>query len=971
MAFFGQGTGLSRSFCHGGILAEFNQNGDLQSKIVVDWNLNRCWIYTRHMNIYQSPTLASILILVLVGIGITSVPVSAHPPSLFPSQYEDWELHGDPWLEAPAWENETDPFRQIDDLLPTPNEVRLASGAPGPDYWQQKVDYDIAVRLDTEKHRLEGEQTVTYFNQSPHDLTYLWVQLDQNRFRKESIGRLGDTAPDLRRDQSTRWMRQQLERREFDGGVNITKVALSDGTPLDHVINGTMMRIDLPAVLAAGASIQFEIDWNSAIVPSSTMRARSGYEWFDEDDNAIYEIAQWFPRMAPYTDGDGWQNKQFQGESEFALEFGDYDLAITVPETFVVAASGELLNQDEVLTDVQRARLEEARTADRPMFVITPEEAQENEDRDHEIQSAGDRGERTWRFHAARVRDVAWAASPKFAWDAWGVEVPDTDGEISMAMSFFPNEGEPLWSRYSTQAVAQTIEVYSKHTVPYPYPVAISVNGPVGGMEYPMICFNGPRPEEDGTYSERTKWGLIGVIIHEVGHNWFPMIINSDERQWTWMDEGMNTFVQFLATEEWEPDHSGRRGEAQDIVSYMISERQRPIMSHGESIIQKGNNAYAKPSVALNILRETVMGRELFDHAFKEYCRRWAFRAPEPGDFFRTMDDASGVDLDWFWRGWFYSTGHVDVAVERIFDYTVEPRDPSVRKPLLQAERDAELPSRSTARNVDLPRRSERYPELLDFYSRFDELKVTEGDRRSFERFMKQLDDDDREVYETVASEPLHFSIVRFRNHGGLVMPLPLEITFADGTTEEVMLPVEIWKQDPSVATKMFTGPQPIVRVRLDPYRELADADRTNNIYPPEVIAGRFGLVTRGSRGNPMQADESQTGRKAIEEIARQIAVRLIPIWDGLEIDDRVSPLLASGRLLESLDSNLLVDPWGHPLALEFSGVEERERGSDAVLATLRSSGQDEEAGTGDDVALCILVDGRIIDATLIETPEN
>ena len=919
----------------------------------------------------QIRSVVGVYTLALVGMVMSTDVLSAHPPSLFPSHYEQWELHDDPWLEAPAWENETDPFRQIDDLLPTPNEVRLASGAPGPDYWQQKVDYDIAVRLDTEKHRLEGEQTVTYFNQSPHDLTYLWVQLDQNRFRKDSISRLGDTAPDLRREQSTRWMRQQLEKRDFEGGVDITRVALSDGTLLDHVINGTMMRIDRPAVLTAGASIRFEIDWNSAIVPSSTMRARSGYEWFKDDDNAIYEIAQWFPRMAPYTDGDGWQNKQFQGESEFALEFGDYDLAITVPETFVVAASGELLNQDEVLTDVQRARLEEARTADRPMFVITPEEAQENEDRDHEVLLSGKRGERTWRFHADRVRDVAWAASPKFAWDAWGVEVPETQGKIAMAMSFFPNEGEPLWSRYSTQAVAQTIEVYSKFTVPYPYPVAISVNGPVGGMEYPMICFNGPRPEEDGTYSERTKWGLIGVIIHEVGHNWFPMIINSDERQWTWMDEGMNTFVQFLATEEWEPDHSGRRGEAQDIVSYMISERQRPIMSHGESIIQKGNNAYAKPATALNVLRETVLGRELFDHAFKEYCRRWAFRAPEPGDFFRTMDDASGVDLDWFWRSWFYSTKHVDVEVERIFDYTVEPRDPSIRKPMLLAEREAELPSRSTSRNADLPRRSERYPELLDFYSQFEELEVTDGDRRSFERFRMQLEDEDREVFDAVASAPLHFSVVRFRNHGGIVMPLPLEIVFADGTKEEVMLPVEIWKQDPSVATKMFIGSQPIARVRLDPYRELADADRTNNIFPPEVIAGRFGLVTRRGRSNPMQADQSQTGRQSLNLIAREISAQLIPVWDALDPESRVSPLLASGKLLEGLDPELLVDPWGNALTLEFSASTEIGQSSEEVLATIHSSGQDEEAGSTDDVALAILMDGQIVDAAMIENKKE
>ena len=889
---------------------------------------------------------------------------AAHPPDLFPSHYEARERHSDMWLDVPDWEDETDPFKQIDDLLPTPNEVRLASGAPGPDYWQNRADHDIAVRLDVVNHRLEGSESITYHNNSPHVLDYLWVQIDQNRFRKDSIGRLSDNAPNLERDQSTRWMRQQLEQIDFDGGAEITRVEFADGGRLPHVINGTMMRLDLPEPLAPGDSTTFEIDWNSAIVPSTTMRARSGYEILD-DGMPIYEIAQWFPRMAPYTDNDGWQNKQFHGESEFALEFGDYDLAITVPETFVVSASGILVNDEEVMTGTQRTRMAEARTSDRPMFVITPEEALANELRDREL-SGGEGGEdrreeRTWRFRAEDVRDVAWAASPTFIWDAWGVEVPRTDGDVSMAMSFWPNEGEPLWSRYSTQSIAHTIEVYSEHCIPYPYPVAISVNGPVGGMEYPMICFNGPRPEADGTYTERTKWGLIGVIIHEVGHFWFPMIINSDERQWTWMDEGLNTFVQFLAMETWEDEPRTRRGEPASIIDYMTSERQRPIMTHGESIIQKGPNAYAKPSVALNVLRETVMGRELFDHAFRTFCERWAFRRPEPGDFFRTMDDASGVDLDWFWRGWFYSTRHVDIATERVLDYTIEPRDPDVLKPMLAEEREALRPTRTRSRNADLPKRSERYPEILDFYSRFDELDVTDDDRRSFERFMARLDDDDRAVFEEVGNRPLHFSIVRFRNHGGIPMPLPLEIHHADGTVREVMLPVEIWKQDPTVATKMFVGTSPVARVILDPYRELADADRTNNAYPPEVIQGRFGLTPRSKRSNPMQAAGNRDGRRAVEEAARRIGVVLTVTW-AENAEDGDSPLSRSGLLMDAVDRRLLVDPWGRPLAVELSGVVDLDPESGDVIATIRSDGMDGRRGTDDDVGLVILTDGRIHD---------
>ncbi|MEC8321636.1 MAG: M1 family metallopeptidase [Planctomycetota bacterium] len=904
---------------------------------------------------------------ILLGLMLGSPTATAHPPDLFPSHYEERELHEEMWLDVPDWDQEADPFKQIDDLLPTPNEVRLASGAPGPDYWQQRADHDIRVRLDPIAHRLQGSETITYHNLSPHRLDYLWVQIDQNRFKKESLGRLSTRAPNLRRDQSTRWMRQQLEQLDFDGGAEITRVEAADGTPLPHVVNGTMMRIDLPEPMESGDVVVFDIDWNAAIVPSTTMRARSGYEILD-DGMPIYEIAQWFPRMAPYTDNDGWQNKQFQGESEFALEFGDYELAITVPETYVVAASGELTNQAEVMTDLQRERFAAARTAERPTFVITPEEALANELRDRELSGADGgedrRKERTWRFRAENVRDVAWAASPTFIWDAWGVPVPRTDGDVSMAMSFWPNEGEPLWSLYSTQAIAHTIEVYSEHCIPYPYPVAISVNGPVGGMEYPMICFNGPRPEEDGTYTERTKWGLIGVIIHEVGHFWFPMIINSDERQWTWMDEGLNTFVQFLAMETWEDDPRTRRGEAHDIVDFMISERQRPIMSHGESIIQKGNNAYAKPSVALNVLRETVMGRELFDHAFRTFCERWAFRRPEPGDFFRTMDDASGVDLDWFWRNWFYTTRHVDIATERVLDFTVEPRDPEVLKPMLQAERKAERPTRTRQRNADLPKRSARYPELLDFYSRFDEREVTDDDRRRFERFMARLDQDDRAVFEAIEDRPLHFSIVRFRNHGGIPMPLPLEIRYADGTVEETMLPVEIWKEDPEVATRMFVGPSPIARVLLDPYRELADADRTNNAYPPEVILGRFAVQPRSERSNPMQDALARDGRPAIERAAIRIAVAILPGWADLS-EDGDTPLGQSGTMVRDLDPDLLIDPWNRPMALEFSGDPNVVPGSDAILATLRSDGRDGRRGTDDDVALVILADGQVHDEAI------
>lgn len=870
----------------------------------------------------------------------------AHPPSL----WESWEWEEETWLEAPK-QDRPDSFRQLDELWPTPGATRLASGAPGPEYWQQRADYVIDVRLDPIAHRLEGRETITYFNESPHDLDYLWLQIDQNRMRSNSRGTLAGVAPDFSGSKSLGWLRGQQARRKFEGGAEILSVTLSNRQPLKHVIIDTVMRIDLPATLEAGDSIRFSIEWSSAIVPSHVMRARSGYEWFDETNNAIYEIAQWFPRMCPYTDGDGWQNKQFLGSSEFALEFGDYDVAITVPETFVVAASGTLENPKKVLSATQRARLDEARTAAKPLFVITPEEALANEAADQELT---ERGEKTWRFRAENVRDVAWAASPKFAWDAWGVEVPGTNGDRTMAMSYFPNEGEPLWSRYSTQAVAHTIEVYSDVAVPYPYPVAISVNGPVGGMEYPMICFNGPRPEEDGTYSLRTKKGLIGVIIHEVGHNWFPMIINSDERQWTWMDEGMNTFAQYLAQELWEDEYGSRRGEPQDIISYMIDEEQRPIMTHGESILQRGPNGYSKPATALNILRETILGRENFDFAFKEYCKRWAFKHPEPSDFFRTMDDASGVDLDWFWRAWFYSTDHVDVALEDIRSFTAESRDPAVRKAIRTAERDGERPSMSKERNAAIPKRTDRFPELLDFYNRFDELDVTPADRRSFKRFLADLDEEDQATLDALAAHPLTFTVARFRNLGGVVMPLPLELTFEDGKVERLTLPVEIWKRNPEVVSKMFVSESPIVKIELDPQRQIADADRTNNLFPPEIMAGRFGLTADSDRRNPMQRAQGEGGRRQLRSQATLIAAHLLERWDAQE---GTTPVKVSSMLLEGVDDAVLHDHWSRAISVEFAGVDP---GPSGLFATLRSSGADGERGTSDDFSIGIYADGSV-----------
>ena len=746
---------------------------------------------------------------------------------------------------APCWTGaqeippryEEDPFRQLEELLPTPNDYRAASGAPGHRYWQQQVDYDIEVRLLEDRHSLIGEETITYHNNSPMALSYLWVQLDQNRFKPESMDRATRVTPDLD------WfgykqLGELFIRENFQGGHQITSVTDAEGGELDFTIVGTMLRIDLPAALPPGGKTRFQMGWTYQIVDAEHVRTRGGYEHFQEDDNTIYEIAQWFPRMVAYTDVNGWQNKQFIRRGEFTLEFGDYRVAITAPEDHIVAATGVLQNPEEVLSQEQRRRLEMAAEAELPLFIVTPEEARANE-------KEKPKGEKTWVFQAEKVRDFAWASSRKFIWDAVKHR---THGKEVWAMSYYPKEGEPLWSKYSTHAIMHTLDVYSRFTFPYPYPVAISVNGPVGGMEYPMICFNGPRPEEDGTYTKRTKYGLISVIIHEVGHNYFPMIVNSDERQWAWIDEGINTFLQFLAEREWEPDYPSWRGPARKMADYMMSPEQVPIMTNSESILQLGDNAYGKPATAFNILRETIMGREVFDFAFKEFSRRWMFKRPEPADFFRTMEDASSIDLDWFWRGWFYTTNHVDIAIEGVRLLDLDTLDPDIQKAEDKAERDKGPTEITEERNRDLKKRTERYPDLVDFYNHYDPLDVTVRDREEAKGLLEALDDDERVLLQTQRL----FYAIDFNNVGGLVMPVLLQVEYEDGTEEFLRLPAEIWLSNPRKISKLILAKNPIKSLQLDPKRETADANAENNHWPSRPVKSRFRLFKKEEE-NPMR----------------------------------------------------------------------------------------------------------------------
>ena len=566
-----------------------------------------------------------------------------------------------------------DKFRQLDEVFPSPNLSRPATGEPGPMYWQQRADYKIQIKLYEDTRSVEGSETITYTNNSPLTLKYIWLQLDQNIFAKESINNLtrpwggGDSSVDF----ST--LRRQNFMDKFEGGFQELSIKINNKSPDTNLV-GTHIRINLEQPLKPGESTSLDIEWAYALVEENAVRARNGYETF-EDGNDIFLMAQWYPRVTVFSDYEGWHNKEFIGNGEFTLEFGDFEVDISVPSDHVVSATGVLLNEKDVLSPIQKKRMKQARKSEKPMFIITPDEAYDNE-----LEKSTDY--KTWSFKAENVRDFAWASSRKFIWDAAGYKQDSKENPLVMAMSFYPKEGEPLWSKYSTEAVMHTMKVYSKYSFDYPYPTAQSVNGPVGGMEYPMITFNGPRTEleDDGTrtYSRSEKEFLIGVVIHEVGHIYYPMIVNSDERQWTWMDEGLNTFVQYLAEQEWDINYRSDRGEPRWMTEFMSSSYQVPIMTNSESLLQFGNNAYGKPATALVVLRETILGRELFDQAFREYSVRWKFKRPTPYDFFRTMEEASGVDLDWFWRGWFYSTDHVDIALNNIHLASLDTLDPQI-----------------------------------------------------------------------------------------------------------------------------------------------------------------------------------------------------------------------------------------------------------------------------------------------------
>jgi len=746
-------------------------------------------------------------------------------------------------------QNHAEKFEQLGSSLRSPNVYRTASGAPGHMYWQQKADHEIEVELNDENQSIKGWQKVTYHNYSPDPLSYLWIQLDQNERAKDS------NTPKVAESKISQNMSmtqlQGILWHDQDLGYKIISVKNISGKDIPVTINKTMMRVNLTEPLKPGAKMEFTMEWTFNIHDRmSFIGGRPGYEYFEKDGNYLYTMAEWFPRMAVYSDFQGWQNKQFMGKGEFALTFGDYKVKITVPADHMVGATGVLQNPRSVLSPTELQRWEEAKKSyDKPVIIRNQSEAEK-------LEKGRSKDKKSWIYHAENVRDFAWTSSRKLIWDAMAVKQQNRD---VMAMSYYGKEGNPLWEQYSTKVVAHTIKSYGAKTFDYPYPVAISVEAS-NGMEYPMICFNYGRPDTDGTYSDAVKYGMISVIIHEVGHNFFPMIVNSDERQWTWMDEGLNTFMQFMAEQEWDRNYPSRRGPAHKIVPYMRSEKNllEPIMTNSENIIQFGPNAYAKPATALNILRETVMGRELFDFAFKQYARRWMFKHPTPDDFFRTMEDASAVDLDWFWRGWFFKTEPVDISLESVSMFKLDNRSPAEKKSELKKVFDREESYVSKNNNIkDNPKTVvESDPATRDFYNSYNPFSLTPEDEKSYAEFVAKLSPKEKELL----NSNLNFYELRFKNIGGQVMPLIIQFNFTDGSSEIERIPAEIWRLNESEVSKVFAKNKEVKSIILDPLRETADIDEDNNYLPRQFMPSRFELFkgnssVRGvSKGdNPMR----------------------------------------------------------------------------------------------------------------------
>jgi len=761
-----------------------------------------------------------------------------------------------------AASNHGNKFEQLGNILPTGNEYRTASGAPGPKYWQQRCDYDIKCELDEKKLMLSGNETITYYNNSPNVLPYLWFQLDENEHSSKNNAGYPEASSMSNKISSDNAEGMIESTKQNDFGVTIVKFTDAAGAPIKYLINKTMMRVDLATPLKPGQKITMKIDWNYHISDRMVQGGRGGYEYFPDNGNYIFTMTQWYPRLCVYSDFQGWQNHQFTGRGEFALTFGNFKVQMTVPADHVVGATGECQNYAQVLSPSQLARWQKAQTGKEVLEIVTLAEAKAGEKNNTDKK-------KTYIFKADNVRDFAWGSSPKFVWDAMPITI---EGRRVMCMSYYGKEAYPIYRRYSTKAVAHAIKTYSKFSIPYPYPVAQGVEA-ANGMEYPMICFNPGRAQPDGTYTEGAKNNCITVTIHEVGHNFFPMIINSDERQWTWLDEGLNTFVQTVAEELWDNKYPAW-GKAYITADYMKlpKDQLEPIMTNSENINGFFENQYIKTATALHVLRETVMGRELFDYAFKEYARRWAFKHPTPADFFRSMEDASGEDLDWFWRGWFYGTDATDISIDSVKYFKPEfvqggnQKDTVIYRKLDQP-RTPRFDDISKVRNREdqnISFQTDVDTSLRDFYWRYSR-GIEKYDTTSYGLETKNgTPPMDEETKAKIAGK--NFYEINFTNKGGLVMPIILEWTFKDGTKEYEKIPAQVWRKNEKAVTKVFVKDKEVAEVKLDPMRETADIDESNNSWPKEIVQTKFQVFKAAQQGGRNQPQPNNPMQKAEEK---------------------------------------------------------------------------------------------------------
>ncbi len=615
------------------------------------------------------------------------------------------------------------------------NRYRAADGQPGPDYWQNRADYEIHATLDPQAKTITGTETITYTNHSPQALGYLWLQLDQNLYRKDARGNFTrDHAPKL--DAHT----------EGDVITSVEVIGDKGAVKAHYLVSDTRMRIDLPEALAArGGKVQLRIAWHYTIPGGFGGRT----DWYATKNGDVFEIAQWYPRMCVYDDLRGWDTAPYLN-NEFYLEYGDFDYSITAPSNMLIVGSGELVNPEDVLTQTELQRFEQARHSDKTVVIRSADEVTDRGSRPKQ------NGTLTWHFRMHDTRDVAFGASAAYVWDAARIDLPS--GKHALAQSAYPVEsiGKDGWQD-STQHVKYTVEFFSKYTgVEYPWPNAIAEAGVAGGMEYPGIVFD---------WWKAKGYGLFMLAVHEVGHAWFPMIVGSDERRNAWMDEGMNTFVDAIAHAEWGKAHGGQfapkkdseyaplSGDpAMDIVKQVFDDPAAPpILTRADAIKEKYRHpiTYFKTAYGLTLLREQVLGPERFDAAFRQYVHDWAFRHPSPSDFFRTMDSAAGEDLSWFWRGWFAHNWKLDLAVTGV-----------------------------------------KY----------------------------------------IGNDPAKGALVTVANLDRFAMPATLKVTFTDGSSTELRVPVATWMQHTQFDVPI-AGAKRIRSATLDPDDALPDVDRANNTF--------------------------------------------------------------------------------------------------------------------------------------------